>query len=109
MAASDDVTIHDVMASLGHSEVKAIEKDELIAPGAMVIAARVVSAPAGFALQLDFSDRSLATIVPRIDDDLAEDGAEVSDWEILTPHSRILKVGPGHRWRYVDSTVRPAR
>ena len=29
---------------------------------------------------------------------------EIADWELLTPHQRILTVGPGLRWSYVDST-----
>ncbi len=97
-------------------DIKEIEAGGHIMPGAVVVGVMSHQLPHGFTLQLAFADGSSAFIgpSPEIYENVA-DGAdvadevadmEISDWEILTPHSRVLRVGPGTRWCYLDSSKR---
>ena len=100
-------------------DIKSIETGGFITPDSIVEFARVDRSGHAFSLRLGFSDDSTIFIRPTPvsyesvaegetrSDDLAEMEAaetEIADWELLTPHQRILKVGPGLRWSYVDST-----
>jgi hypothetical protein len=95
-------------------DIKTIETGGFITPGSIVTSAGADRSGPGFSLQLRFSDGSTAYIRPSPGSDEVEPegeerstdvGArEIPDWEILTPHQRILKVGPGPRWNYLDST-----
>lgn len=108
-AASDDVRIVEG-ASTSRAEIATIETSRIITPGAYVVEVAAAPQGDGFSLVLGFSDRSKTLIIPRPDSEGPPDasdespGAEIADWELLTPHSRILRVGPGRRWCYVDST-----
>ncbi len=97
-------------------DIKTIETESLIQPNAIVTSSNVDRTDEGFSLQLQFSDGSMIYIrpTPSSDEVVAEaearseavDEAAISDWEILTPHHRILTVGPGPLWSYSDSSVR---
>jgi hypothetical protein len=95
-------------------DIETIETGGFITPGSLVTAAGADRSAPGFSLQLRFSDGSTAYIRPMAGPDEAEPEGEerstdageieIADWEILTPHQRILKVGPGPLWSYLDST-----
>ncbi len=110
-AASDDVQVEG--ATTSRVEIATIETSRIITPEAYVVDVAVTPRNDGFAVMLKFSDQSVVLIDPRFDPDEPPDasdeptGVEIADWELLTPHSRILRVGPGRRWSYVDSTRRP--
>lgn len=91
------------------ADIKVIEAGGYIDPEAILLSAKPVAGRSEFMLLLHFSDGSNAFLGPDVpesvsDDEAEPDGTEISDWEILTPHSRILIVGPGCRWSYDDST-----
>jgi hypothetical protein len=95
-------------------EIKTIEADGYITPGSIVTSVDAQLVDAGFALSIAFSDHSTALIMPSSDSNLTDDTMEsyaenttemeTSDWEILTPHARILTAGPGDRWNYLESS-----
>jgi hypothetical protein len=100
-------------------DIKSLETGNFITPGSLVESARVNRSAHGFTLLLVFSDDSTIFIRPtpesyesvaegetRSDEHAETEAAEteIADWELLTPHQRILTVGPGLRWSYVDST-----
>jgi hypothetical protein len=95
-------------------DIKTIETGGFITAGSIVTTAGADRSAPGFSLQLRFSDGSTAYIRPMPGPDEVEPGGEeaatdvgameIPDWEVLTPHQRILKVGPGPRWNYLDST-----
>ncbi len=101
-------------AAKGRIELKSIERGDYVAPDSLVTSVRTDRAPGGFALRLGFSDDSTIYISPESpsSEDPPGDDAEsseelegaITDWEVMTPHQRILKVGPGERWNYADST-----
>jgi hypothetical protein len=116
LASSGDAGDHrpDVPASARLVDIKTIETAGFITPGAIITHARADRSTPGFSLRLRFSDGSSAYIRPAPGPDevervgeqtSADDGTiELPDWEVLTPHERILRVGPGPRWGYLDST-----
>ena len=118
LLASDNVQVRAPEGSIKTAkqvDIKKIEGDGYITPGAVVVGVMSHQSPHGFTLQLAFADGSTAFAAPnpetyeyvpdgdRATDEVAE--MEISDWEILTPHSRVLRVGPGARWCYVDSST----
>jgi hypothetical protein len=116
LATSGDARDHgsDAPATAGLVDIKTIETGGLITPGAIITYAGADQSAPGFSLRLRFSDGSSAFIRPAPEPDevepigektSADDGTiEIPDWEVLTPHERILRVGPGPRWDYLDST-----
>jgi hypothetical protein len=117
LVASDDVRIDQTGSRAAKSvDIKSIETGGFITPGSIIIFAGADRLAHGFSLQLRFSDGSRSVVLPRPesyeavpeDETNSEDigGIEIADWEILTPFERILKVGPGLRWGYLDSTSR---
>jgi hypothetical protein len=92
-------------------DVRDIEAGPLVEAGSVVSRIDTLPAPGGFGLLLGLSDRSTLVILPPppsephagdgTDD---EDDVEVADWELFTPHDRYLRVGPGARWSYLDSS-----
>lgn len=119
LATHDDVDTgqHDV-PDLKRVDIKSIETGVFITPGSIVEFARVDRSGHAFSLLLGFSDDSTIFIRPTPDSYATVDGesrsnhlaeldaaeTEIADWELLTPHQRILCVGPGLRWSYLDST-----
>lgn len=118
LAASDHVRVppDNPQAMTRRVEIGEIEKGEWITPGSVVIFAGAERVPHGFSFQLRFSDNSTVYVSPTSEfsedpldgETSSEDpgGVEISDWEVMTPHQRILRVGPGPRWNYLDSTKR---
>jgi hypothetical protein len=114
---SDDLLRNDpdLKARGKRVDIKSIEETGFILPGSVVEHADAARSPFGFMLRLGFSDSSTVQIAPvpasgelpeeNAVEDLQEKGGdvEISDWELLTPHQRILRVGPGPRWCYVNS------
>lgn len=85
-----------------------IEKNPPIQKGAVVLNARVIGIGpvdnlAGYGLTLQVSDGTRLMISPASDEFAVDQDADVSDWELLAPHDRILKVGPGIHWSYTPS------
>ena len=72
-------------------DIKLIETGDFITPGAMIMSANADRSAHGFSLRLGFSDGSSVLIHP--DSEVDE---EIADWEVLTPHQRILTVGKVH-------------
>lgn len=99
-------------------DIRVAETHGYVTPGSIVVSATAVPWTHGFSLQLAFSDNSKAMIFPDPEDyvytppgeGVPEGGEgpemEIADWEILTPRSRVLRVGPGSRWCYLDSEKR---
>ena len=116
LLASDRAEVRAPKGMTRRVDVKEIEDGGYVTPGAVVVGVTSDRSPPGFAVQLAFADGSTAFIGPNPEtyedapdgEDGTEEAAdmEISDWEILTPHSRILRVGPGERWCYLDSNKR---
>ena len=120
MLAASDVVRVDSPGTPGSQRVgiDAVETGGFVAPGSIVTDAGADRSDRGFSLHLRFSDGSMIHIrpnpgpsesMPEIEmapDDVDRRG--VSDWEILTPHQRILRAGPGPRWDYADATTKPS-
>ncbi len=115
LAASDDICIDQPDGRTARRvNIKTLETGDFITPGSIITFVGASRAVHGFALELRFSDDSRTLILPVPEsyetvpegetdsDDVT--GVGISDWEILTPYERILRVGPGLRWDYVDST-----
>jgi hypothetical protein len=117
LAASDDIRIDQPDGRTAKQvDIKTLEAGGFITPGSIITFAGASRSVHGFALELRFSDDSRTSILPvpesyesvpegETDSDVIA-AVEISDWEILTPYERILRVGPGLRWDYVDSTRR---
>ena len=68
----------------------------------------------GFSLNVVFSDGSTVNITPTRDvpetapdsetKSAEPDEAAIADWEIMTPHQRVVVAGPGHYWGFLDSS-----
>ena len=116
LLASDNVEVRAPRGLTKQVDVKQIEGGDYVTPGSVVVDVTTDRSPHGFALQLVFADGSTVFIGPNPKaGEFAPDGADIaeevadmdiSDWEILTPHSRVLKAGPGERWCYQDSNKR---
>jgi hypothetical protein len=116
LLASDRVEVRAPMGMARRVDIKKIEDDCYLTPGTTVVGVLSERLPHGFTLQLAFADGSTVFIGPNPDPYECEPdsvegtqeaaGMEISDWEILTPHSRVLRVGPGDRWCYLDSKQR---
>jgi hypothetical protein len=115
LATKDEIRIDQPDARAARQvDIKTIETGAFITPGCIVTSAGTDRSAHGFSLQLRFSDGSIIVILPTpepdesVPDSEADSddvsGMEISDWEILTPYERILRVGPGLRWSYLDST-----
>ncbi len=84
-------------------DARELERLDVVTPGAVVVAATADATSHGFSLRVTFSDSSTFVVSPRADessDDDEEDADPIADWELLTPHSRLLSVGPGPRWSH---------
>ncbi|HET6575145.1 MAG TPA: hypothetical protein VFG68_16175 [Fimbriiglobus sp.] len=87
----------------------AFEQQPPIEPGAIVITAKPfldTEYGGGIGVYFVFSDRSLIVIRPNPADLILEadpDLPRIADWELFTPHSRYLRVGPGSVWSYTAS------
>ena len=121
LATSDDDRARpsETQAVARWVDIKTIETGGFITPGSIITSAGADHSAPGFSLRLHFSDGSTAYTRPAPDPDEVEPdgeegspdvgGLDIPDWEVLTTHQRILKVGPGPRWSYLDSTrKRPA-
>jgi hypothetical protein len=105
LLTSDDLMVNDPQEPPKNIDIREIESDNYISPGAIVYSAMVHEIGVGFALALNFSDGSNALIMPFSSRDAPEEnGIEVADWEVFTPHDRYLRVGPGRRWSYLESS-----
>jgi len=101
--------------------LRSIETIKTIEAGSLVVAAECVGYSPGLLLRLKFSDGSEVMILPLSDSSEQSGGdepanpaeqievsdVELPDWELFTPHNRVLKVGPEHRWSYTDSEAKP--
>ena len=76
-----------------------LEQANYIQRGALVMTANVIPNGSGYGLSLEFSDGASLIAVP----ERADPGETVADWELFTPYSRLLRVGPGLTWEYIDS------
>ncbi len=116
LLASDNIEVHAPKGITKRTDIKKIEGGDYITPGSAVVSVMSDRLPHGFTFQLAFADGSTAFIGPNPEtceyvtdgEDRTEEVSdmEISDWEILTPHSRVLRVGPGERWCYLDSNKR---
>ncbi len=118
LLASDSIKVvpQDTVRVTRKVDIRQIETGRYIAPGIVVVRATAERLQDGFSLHLVFADGSTAMILPNPETyeylsqgEQAAKGEvdmEISDWEILTPHSRVLRVGPGERWCYVDSIAK---
>jgi hypothetical protein len=92
----------------------AFEQQPPIEPGAIVITAKPfldTEYGGGTGVYLVFSDQSLIVVRPDPSDRVVEadpDLPHIADWELFTPHSRYLRVGPGPTWSYTPSNTPPA-
>lgn len=85
-----------------------LESSRLIKPEARVTLATTfpfgdpATAAAGYALSIVLDDGASLLIAP---DTPSSPGVpdEVADWELFTPHARLLRVGPGTTWSYLPS------
>jgi hypothetical protein len=85
-----------------------LEQRALITPSARVVSADALGfrLPWGIELGLSFSDGStfFVTPLPPEKPSPADEGLPpIADWELFTPHGRVLLVGPGFRWEYADA------
>src|SRR5262249_46440894 len=89
-------------------QAQELEQMTLIKPGARVVSADILGfrLPWGIELGLSFSDGSTffvtpmpAALQPHTDEDLPL----IADWELFTPHGRVLLAGPGFQWQYADA------
>lgn len=90
----------------------AFEQQSPIEPGAIVITAKPFpdAEYGGIGVYFVFSDQSLIVVRPNPADLIVEadpDLPRIADWELFTPHSRYLRVGPGPTWSYTPSTTSP--
>jgi hypothetical protein len=85
-------------------DTKEIESGEYVKPGSLILRATVVQKATGFGLELNLSDDSMLLILPVSTKAEESDDDEVADWEVFTPYNRYLRVGPGNRWSYLDSS-----
>lgn len=86
-----------------------IESSHLVRPGERIVAAvpyliRSARKPLGIGLTLVLSDGFSVSILPSMTSRAKSGRVAVADWEVFTPHNRYLRVGPGARWSYLDST-----
>jgi hypothetical protein len=90
-----------------------LEQLTLIEPGSRVVAADILGfrLPWGIELGLSFSDGSTFFLTP-LPAGTETNGAEglppIADWELFTPHGRVLLVGPGFKWEYADAGTEDA-
>lgn len=76
-----------------------------LVPGTKVTAADPTRSAGGYGLALTFADGSSLVASPSPEPDPADiPGSPVADWELLTPHGRVLTAGPGPVWGYDSST-----
>lgn len=72
--------------------------------GTRLTAADPTRQPGGYGLALTFADGASLVATPSAEPDPADiDGPPVPDWELLTPHGRLLHTGPGLVWGYTDT------
>ncbi len=76
-----------------------------LVPGTKVTAADPTRSAGGYGLALTFADGSSLVASPSAEPDPTEiECLPVADWELLTPHDRVLTAGPGSAWGYDSST-----
>ena len=85
-----------------------LEQLTLIRPGARVVSADILGfrLPWGIELGVSFSDGSTFFLTPLPPGNQAANGEglpPIADWELFTPHGRVLLVGPGFQWEYADA------
>jgi hypothetical protein len=93
-------------------DAQLLERAFRIAEGAHVVFARIVTGAAfsnGYGLDIEFSDGSTFRIIPapQAPADEADGLPAIADWELFTPHHRVLLIGPGYVWEYADSEAAP--
>jgi hypothetical protein len=86
-------------------DLSALESHPPVTAGSLTVAVRPFADPesGGFGLYLAFSDQSRVVIRPDVSDLITEadpDLPRLADWELFTPHDRVLRVGPGANWSY---------
>jgi hypothetical protein len=118
LLASASVRVYAPEGMTKRVDIKQVEHGDYFTSGALIVSATSDRCPTGFTLYLTFADGTTVFIGPNSetyeyspDDEGGEEDMadmEISDWEILTPHSRVLRVGPGERWCYIDSNKRKA-
>jgi hypothetical protein len=87
----------------GDEDWKAVMTSELIQPGSIVSVATAQQATAvGFILSLAMSDGASFQITPQSILS-GESEHDLADWELSTPHERLLQVGPGLEWSYLST------
>jgi hypothetical protein len=90
-----------------------LEGGNLIAPEACVTLATAFplgypeATASAYALSIVLSDGASLLIAPAAIAAASVPEGEVADWELFTPHERLLRVGPGLVWSYLPSH-RPA-
>ncbi len=79
--------------------------DELLASagGSVVQSIEVESTAFGYSLQAVLSDGSVFRVLPTVDGECPAEELPIPDWELFTPHQRVLRVGPGPKWSYLPS------
>ncbi len=97
------------------AETSLMEAESVRLRGALIVRAEATSieqpppppSAVGFVLRLHLSEGSSFVVLPAVDDeDDGEDlGEPVADWEVVTPHGKFLRVGPGLQWAYLDSAT----
>lgn len=106
---SDNIVVPDRSPHARTLELAEIEASPTIEPHSLVTAAVLAPAPGGILLSVTFSDGSNLVILPdRATNPNGGDEEPISDWEIFMPRHRVLKVGPGISWAYLDSQVKPS-
>lgn len=103
---SDGLPLENARDTPKKVNIREIESGDYITPGSIVSSAKAHEIGAGFALAMNFSDGSNVLVTPFASLDEAQDegGIEIADWEVFTPHERYLRVGPGLRWSYLESS-----
>jgi hypothetical protein len=90
-------------------DIREIESRPIVEPSSVVASVEVLPSARGFGLMLPLSDRSTLIVLPAPPSPSVEgegeavEGKDLADWELFTPHDRYLRVGPGHRWSYLES------